>query len=48
LDGALRTVVYEHAIAQLISSEDSLPTTEIGESDFSYFAKIQSRNFDFS
>jgi hypothetical protein len=48
LDGALGTVINQYAIAQLISTQEGLPTTEIGETDFGYFSQIQGGNFDFS
>lgn len=47
MDGALGTVVCEHAIAQLIPSQDRLPAAQIIENDFSEFAQIQSDNFYF-
>jgi hypothetical protein len=48
LDGALGTVIDKHAVAQLISPQEGLPTTEISETDFGYFSQIQGGNFDFS
>jgi hypothetical protein len=47
LDSTLRAIVNEHATAQLISPQERLPTSQIGQTDFGYFAQVQGRNFDF-
>ncbi len=47
-DSTLGTVVNEHAIAQLISSQDCLPAAQIIENDSGQFAQIQARNLYFS